>query len=110
MTDDTVLVGSPRAVGDPGPGRVYVYQRSGSTWTLAATLSGIYPDRNTVTYLVTDGIPADLAALTAADEIDGEARHLVTLVEPTVSQLRSPRVAVPVTSVAPTRPGSRGSR
>lgn len=69
-------------------------------------LAGIYPARNTVTYLVTDGIPADLAALTAADDIDGEARHLVTLVEPAVSQSRMPRVAVPVTSVLPTRSGS----
>lgn len=72
----------------------------------ATALAGIYPSGNTVTYLVTDGVPADVAALTAVDEIDGEARHLVTLVDPTVSQLRTSRAAVPVTPVAPSRAGA----
>ncbi|MGO4203663.1 hypothetical protein AB4Z09_18300 [Rhodococcus sp. TAF43] len=72
-------------------------------------LSGLYPNDNTVTYLITDGIPADIEALTAADEIDGEARHLVSLVPTTVSQLRRFRALVPVTAVAPPREGVSAS-
>jgi hypothetical protein len=42
-------------------------------------LRGLLPDENVVTYVVTDGIPADVDALEADDAIEGEARHLVTL-------------------------------
>lgn len=38
-----------------------------------------YPEENSMTYLVTDGMPADIARVTADNSIEGEARHLVLL-------------------------------
>lgn len=38
-----------------------------------------YPDENSMTYVVTDGMPGELARITADNNIDGEARHLVLL-------------------------------
>lgn len=40
-------------------------------------LTGHTPDQNTITYVLTDSLPADIDALRAADEVEGEARHLV---------------------------------
>lgn len=71
----------------------------------ARELTGLYPNDNTVTYVITDGIPADIAALSAAGDVEGEARHLVTLVPTTVSQLRRSRVEVPITVVTPALAG-----
>jgi len=58
-------------------------------------LIGRAPDQNTVTYIVTDGVPADYAALEVADTIDGEARHLVVLGDATSTALaHTPNVNV----------------
>jgi hypothetical protein len=45
----------------------------------AAALVGFASIGNTVTYVLTDAVPADVADLDAANSIDGEARHLVVL-------------------------------
>lgn len=42
-------------------------------------LAGLAPTRNVVGYVLTDAVPGDVAALRAAGEVEGEARHLVTL-------------------------------
>lgn len=45
---------------------------------------------NTMTYLVTDAVPADVTAFEAADDIDGEARHLVVIGARSAWQLQRP--------------------
>lgn len=58
------------------------------------------PDRNTQVYLVTDAVPGDLAALEAAEQEDGQGRHLVVLAE--ASAYRAGRTTtLPVTLVEP---------
>ena len=64
-------------------------------------LIGRAPDQNTVTYIVTDGVPADYAALEVADTIDGEARHLVILGDATSTALaHTPNVTVTTLDIA----------
>jgi hypothetical protein len=48
--------------------------RSGTSGLLDFASTG-----NTVTFLVTDAVPADVVAFDAADAVEGEARHLVVL-------------------------------
>lgn len=43
------------------------------------TLLGFAPTSNTVTYLITDSVPADIDAFAATNDVAGEARHLVVL-------------------------------
>jgi hypothetical protein len=61
-------------------------------------LTGFAPESNTVTYLVTDAVPADVDDLVAADSVPGEARHLVIVGTAAASALQ-PAVAVPTTLV-----------
>ncbi|NQX12314.1 hypothetical protein HQQ80_11810 [Microbacteriaceae bacterium VKM Ac-2855] len=74
--------------------------RSGS-----AALTGFAPG-NTMTFVVTDAVPADVAAFEAADEIEGEARHLAFVGTRAAWQLqRSP--STPHTVIEPD-PAGRG--
>lgn len=45
----------------------------------AAGLVSASPESNTITYLVTDEIPSDVAEFDAANRVAGEARHLVVI-------------------------------
>lgn len=65
------------------------------------SLRGFAPDENTVTYVVTDGVPADVEALAQEDAIDGEARHLVLLQPRTAWDVRDATPEVPTTVVEP---------
>ena len=49
-----------------------------------------FADGNTMTFVVTDAVPADIGAFEAADEIDGEARHLVVVGSRSAWQLQTP--------------------
>lgn len=51
-------------------------------------LVGKRPNENTVTWLLTDGLPSDLDDLRRADEIQGEARHLVLFADAQAVQLQ----------------------
>lgn len=69
--------------------------RSGSP-----ALSAFDPERNTQVYLVTDAVPGDLAALEAAEQEDGQGRHLVLLAD--ASAVRAGRsTSLPTTVVEP---------
>ncbi|PPH97807.1 hypothetical protein C5C56_11680 [Rathayibacter sp. AY1D1] len=63
--------------------------RSSGVRSGAPALSG-FAEGNTVTYVVTDAVPADIGAFEAADEIDGEARHLVVIGSRSAWQLQTP--------------------
>lgn len=66
----------------------------------APALATFDPDRNTQVYLVTDGVPGDLAALEAAEQEEGQGRHLVVLAD--ASAFRAGRsTSLPVTLVEP---------
>jgi len=42
-------------------------------------LIGLHPDQNTMIFVVTDAVPADIDALAAHEEVEGEGRHVVVL-------------------------------
>jgi len=72
----------------------------------APDLSGFSLTGNTVTYLITDAVPADVASFEAAHEIDGEARHLIVVGSPAAWALQTPP-STPATSVAVDNSGIR---
>lgn len=66
----------------------------------APALATFDPDRNTQVYLVTDSVPGDLAALEAAEEEEGQGRHLVVLAD--AGAYRAGRqTSLPVTLIEP---------
>lgn len=64
----------------------------------APGLRGLAPEENTVTFVLTDGVPADIDALVADDDVEGEARHLV-VIGPAGAGLGDRRDAIPCTEV-----------
>lgn len=73
------------------------------------TLRGFSRDENTVTYVVTDAVPADLEALTLEDDVDGEARHLVVIIPRSAWEVRDVTPSVPFTVVDPAQDDRRVS-
>lgn len=69
-------------------------------------LLGTRPDENTVTWLLTDGLPSDLNELRLANEVQGEARHLVLFADGQAIHIQD-EVGVPSTLVPPV-PGDEG--
>jgi hypothetical protein len=63
-------------------------------------LVGKRPNENTVTWLLTDSLPSDLDDLRRADEIQGEARHLVLFADAQAVHLQGD-ARVPSTLVPP---------
>ncbi|GGK99789.1 hypothetical protein GCM10007382_19670 [Salinibacterium xinjiangense] len=63
-------------------------------------LIGHRPDENTVTWVLTDGLPSDLPELRLADGIEGEARHLVLFADVQAVRLQG-EAGIPTTLVQP---------
>lgn len=58
------------------------------------------PNENTVTWLLTDGLPSDLDELRRADDVQGEARHLVFFADAQAILLQG-EVGIPSTLIPP---------
>ena len=56
-----------------------------------------FPEENSMTYVVTDGMPGDIARVAEDNEVEGEARHLVLLAAPPSTSQGA--IDVPVTWV-----------
>jgi hypothetical protein len=102
VTDTVTWVEAPEGQGLPGTLSDALGQSALGTTFLSssADLSARFPDQNTVTYLVTDAVPADVQGLEQADEVEGEARHLVVISAPDALSLQG-EVGVPTTIVTP---------
>lgn len=74
----------------------------------APLLRGFAPTQNTIVYLITDGVPGDVAAVAAAGQVDGEVRHLVVLAPADTMQLRGGASGLPVSVLEPAAGGRTG--
>jgi len=63
-------------------------------------LVGHLPSENTVTWVLTDALPSDIGELQVADEIEGEARHLVVFADAQALRLQG-EPGIPSTLVEP---------
>ena len=83
VTEDVAWVESAKSSGLGGElSRAQESRPLGTAFrSAAAGLAGRSANQNTVTYVITDAVPADIAELRAVDEVEGEARHLVVLGE-----------------------------
>lgn len=61
----------------------------------------------TLTYLVTDGVPADLAALEGASDGAANTYHLVSLISVGAWEVQQVSSSVPATQIPPPPPGAR---